>query len=101
MRESRSAVYRLLTPLKATSRVRISLRRWTATSCLRAFSLDLEGTDILEALDGDFLPAGLFLVEVNRLHDAAVDAIDASHGCQGEEDLDDDFDKLVHYFSVL
>ena len=78
MRESRSAVYRLLTPLKATSRVRI-----------------------LEALDGDFLPAGLFLVEVNRLHDAAVDAIDASHGCQGEEDLDDDFDKLVHYFSVL
>ena len=75
----------------------MSLRRWTATSCLR----DLQGTDVLEALDGDFLPAGLFLVEVNRLHDAAVNAVNTTDSDKREEDLDDDFDKLVHYFSVL
>ena len=62
---------------------------------------NLEGTDVLEALDGDFLAAGLFLVEVNRLHDTAVNTVNTADSSQGEEDLDEDFDNLVHYFSVL
>ena len=62
---------------------------------------DFEGTDVLQTLDGDFLPAGLFLVEVDRLHDASVNAIDAADSGEGEENLDNDFERFVHYFSVF
>ena len=59
---------------------------------------DLQRTDILELLDGDFLAGVPFLVEVDRLHDAGDDGIRQEDDDDGEykpgEYL---FQSFVHY----
>jgi hypothetical protein len=60
---------------------------------------DLEGTDVLEALNSDFGTASRLFVEVNRLQDAGHDSV---HQCDDDGRKDEPsqklFEKSVHYF---
>ena len=62
---------------------------------------DLKGTDVFQALDADLFAAGLLLLEFDRLRDRADDEIHETAGQEGEQNLNDDFNCFVHYFSVL
>ena len=68
---------------------------------VHALEGDLQGTDVLETLDGNSFAGGLLLVEVDRLHDAAVDGVHKGGSRNGEDDLENDFERFVHYSCVF
>ena len=57
---------------------------------------DLQGTDVLETLYGDSLAGLLLLVEVDRLHDVAVEQVHETDNGRSEDKLNDNLYTFVH-----
>ena len=53
---------------------------------------NLQGTDILEALDGHGFTISLLLIEVHGLHDALDDKVDKQDAEKEQDNLQNDLD---------